>query len=141
MYRILNGGSAKDARGEIRFVNDLDMSEIKRFYLIKNLDLSVVRGWRGHRRESRWFYSIAGSFRIDLLKIDDWETPSNDIEIIRQNLTSENHQMLHIPPGYATTIQALEHDSELLVFANSKIEDALADDFTWPLTYFINRKI
>lgn len=40
----IRGGIAKDHRGQIRFVNDFDMSLVKRFYIIKNADTEIVRG-------------------------------------------------------------------------------------------------
>lgn len=48
---IIQWGVAKDQRGQIRFVNDFDMSLVKRFYIIKNLDTELVRGWRAHKIE------------------------------------------------------------------------------------------
>ncbi|KKX51752.1 hypothetical protein, partial [Sphingobacterium sp. IITKGP-BTPF85] len=68
MIDFIKGGIAKDGRGQIRFVNDFEMSLVKRFYIIKNLDLTLVRGWRAHRIEQRWFYVLSGSFAIDTVK-------------------------------------------------------------------------
>ena len=45
----ITGGIAKDHRGQIRFVNDFDMTEVKRFYIITNKDTELIRGWRAHR--------------------------------------------------------------------------------------------
>ena len=79
--QFIKGGVAKDERGQIRFVNDFDMSLVKRFYMIKNADTALVRGWRGHRIEQRWFYVLSGAFEIELVKIDNWESPSLDLPI------------------------------------------------------------
>lgn len=35
MIKTIKGGIAEDHRGHIRFVNDFDMTEVKRFYIIK----------------------------------------------------------------------------------------------------------
>ncbi len=67
---MIKGGMAKDHRGQIRFVNDFDLSEVKRFYIIKNADTELVRGWRAHRIEQRWFYVLSGAFIIDVVCID-----------------------------------------------------------------------
>lgn len=140
MIDFISGGIAKDARGQIRFVNDFDMSLVKRFYIIKNLDLTLVRGWRAHRIEQRWFYVLSGSFAIDIVKIDNWETPSPELPVEHLLLKTEENQVLHMSTGYGTAIQALEENSELLIFTDYGIENAPYDDYTYPLDYFINRK-
>lgn len=134
------GGIAKDHRGHIRFVNDFDMSEVKRFYIIKNADTELVRGWRAHRTEQRWFYVLSGSFTVDIVKIDDWTTACQDLPVERLLLKSEDMQVLHMPVGYGTAFRALEPNSELLVYADFGIEHAKTDDYTYPVDYFHNRK-
>lgn len=140
MIHLIKGGLAKDHRGQIRFVNDFDMSEVKRFYIITNTDTGLVRGWRAHRIEQRWFYVLSGSFALDLIKIDDWDNASADLPIKRKVIKSEDNQVVHVPVGYGTAFQALEEDSELLVFADYGIEHAPMDDYTWPLDYFSKRE-
>ncbi|UIR55958.1 WxcM-like domain-containing protein [Sphingobacterium sp. SRCM116780] len=140
MINFITGGIAKDTRGQIRFVNDFDMSLVKRFYIIKNVDLTLVRGWRAHRIEQRWFYLLSGSFVIDIVKIDNWETAAADLSVERLVLKTDENQVLHLSTGYATAFQALEENSELLVFSDYGIENAPKDDYTYPLDYFINRK-
>lgn len=140
MIDFIKGGIAKDDRGQIRFVNDFDMSLVKRFYIIKNIDLTLVRGWRAHRIEQRWFYVLSGSFAIDIVKIDSWETASADLAVERVVLNTDENSVLHLSTGYATAFQALEENSELLVFSDFGIENASKDDYTYPLDYFINKK-
>lgn len=136
--KIIHGGIAKDFRGQIRFVNDFDMSPIKRFYIIKNVDIDLIRGWRGHKLENRWFYALSGQFEIHIIHIDNWETPSQDLSVESMILNAEDYKLLHIPNGYATAIQAIEPNSELLVYADHPISHASQDDYTWPLEYFRN---
>jgi len=135
----IQGGIAQDQRGHIRFVNDFDMSLVKRFYMIKNTDVQLVRGWRAHRIEQRWFYVTTGAFEVDLIQIDNWDKPANDLAVERIKLESGNMQVLHVPKGYGTAFRALQPDSELLVFADHGIEHAPLDDYTWPLEYFVRR--
>ncbi|MCA5004096.1 WxcM-like domain-containing protein [Sphingobacterium bovistauri] len=139
MMNFIEGGIAKDQRGQIRFVNDFDMSLVKRFYIIKNDDLESIRGWRAHRIEQRWFYVLSGAFSIDIVKIDHWEKVSIDLEVRNETLSSLSNNVLHLSPGYATAFRALEPNSELLVFADYGIEHASEDDYTFPLDYFVNR--
>jgi dTDP-4-dehydrorhamnose 3,5-epimerase len=140
MIDFIQGGIAKDHRGQIRFVNDFDMSLVKRFYIIKNTDLDLIRGWRAHRMEQRWFYVLSGKFSVDVVKIDDWDRASSDLPIEKIILDSTENKVLHLSVGYGTAFQALESDSELLVFADFGIENAQNDDYTYPLDYFKNRK-
>lgn len=141
MINYIQGGIAKDQRGQIRFVNEFDMSLVKRFYIIKNTDLELVRGWRAHLIEQRWFYILQGSFKLDLVKIDNWDKPSEDLEIERMVLNVKDNKVLHIPAGYGTAFQALEKDSEMLVFADYHLDHAPKDDYTYGLDYFSKRKL
>lgn len=138
MVNFIQGGKAADVRGNIRFVNAFDMSLVKRFYIIQNADTELIRGWRAHRIEQRWFYVVAGSFSVDMVKIDNWEQPSPELEIHREIIEESNHRLLHLPAGYGTAFRALEPDSQLLVFADYGIEHASKDDYTYPIAYFSN---
>lgn len=137
---LIQGGVAKDERGQIRFVNDFDMTRVKRFYIIKNEDTDLIRGWRAHGIEQRWFYVLSGSFEINLIEIDNWEKPSIDLPVDKHMLNSTDMRLLHVPTGYATAFKALETGSELLVFADYGIEHVSQDDYTWAFDYFKNLK-
>lgn len=138
MIDFIKGGIAKDHRGQIRFVNDFDMSLVKRFYIIKNQDTELIRGWRAHRMEQRWFYVVSGSFELSLVKIDNWDSPSKTLEVEKLNIKADDQQVVHVPVGFGTAFKALEAGSELLVFADYGIENAKNDDYTWPVDYFVN---
>lgn len=140
MIEFIQGGIAEDVRGQIRFVNKFDMSLVKRFYIIKNADLELVRGWRAHRIEQRWFYVLSGSFEINIVQIDSWDSASRDLKVEKVTLNSQDYQILHLSKGYGTAFQAIEPDSEILVFSDFPIEHAPNDDYTYPLNYFINKK-
>lgn len=134
----IKGGVAKDDRGQISFVNDFDMSAVKRFYIIRNSDVELIRGWRGHRIEQRWFYVLSGSFEFNIVKIDNWDEPAKDLPVDKLILQEEELQVLHIPAGYSTAIRATEPYAELLVYGDYGIEHAPQDDYTWELDYFFN---
>jgi hypothetical protein len=46
----------------VSFNNELDLSEMKRMYVIENADLSVQRAWQAHQVEKRWFVAVGGKF-------------------------------------------------------------------------------
>lgn len=134
---IITGGIHNDSRGSIEFVNEFDMSPIKRFYIIKHNDTETLRGWRAHRIERRWFYVLNGSFQLRLVKIDNWDSPSNNLPIQEKILLESSKQVLYIPSGYATCLRALEEGSRLLVLADYSIDNANHDNYLYPLDYFI----
>lgn len=136
--KTIQGGIAADERGHIRFVNDFDMTAVKRFYIIKNRDTDLVRGWRAHKIEQRWFYVISGSFKLSSVLIDDWDNPNPSLPVENQVLNAVDRKVINVPAGFGTAFQALEPDSELLVFADYPISHASLDDHTWPLAYFEN---
>lgn len=125
---IINGEKFSDERGEIQFVNDFDMSEIKRFYTISHPSTETVRAWQGHKIETRWFYCIEGSFDIRFVKIDNWESPSDDLIVKKVVLNSTNPSILKIESGYVNGIKALSENSKLISFSNYKLGANTADE-------------
>ncbi|RZK43801.1 MAG: sugar epimerase [Pedobacter sp.] len=138
---LINGGEHVDQRGSIKFFNDFDMREVKRFYCIQNKDTSVVRAWRGHKIEQRWFTVIEGEFLIRFVKIDDWAAPSKDLHLGEFTLSANHNQVLHMPAGYATWIEAKKEHSSLMVFADHDIDHAPLDDYVYPVSYFTESKV
>ncbi|MEO5832339.1 MAG: hypothetical protein ABIR83_03080, partial [Nakamurella sp.] len=61
---IIQGGEHEDARGRLTFFNDFDMKAVRRFYVIEHPDTAIVRAWQAHKKEQKWFYVTAGSFKI-----------------------------------------------------------------------------
>jgi len=128
---MIKGGVFIDSRGQISHVNDLDMSEIERFYMIHHSDISVVRAWHAHQFEKKWFYAVKGSFTTAFVKIDDWENPSLDLVPEIYQLTADDSRILYVPEGYANGIKANEPDAILLVYSNKKLSVALNDSWRY----------
>ncbi|MGY3055215.1 dTDP-4-dehydrorhamnose 3,5-epimerase-like enzyme [Pedobacter sp. UYEF25] len=133
---IISGDLSEDTRGSISFVNDFSMESVKRFYVIKHSDTSIIRGWRGHKIEQRWFYVSQGIFQVKIVKIDDWDNPSKTLQQISFDLDAAVPRVLHVPTGYATCLQALHKNSQVIVFADHAIDHAKNDDHLFPLNYF-----
>lgn len=134
---VISGGIHTDQRGTLRFFNDFDMEPVKRFYIIEHPDTETIRGWRAHRIEQRWFQITQGAFKIQLIKIDNWEVPSKSLLIEEFIISAQDNKVLHIPKGFASSIQALENNSKVIVFADYGIENAKLDDYLYPVDYFI----
>jgi dTDP-4-dehydrorhamnose 3,5-epimerase-like enzyme len=133
--KIINGGSHSDERGTLRFNNSFDVTDIKRMYMIENKDATFVRGWQGHRIEQRWFSVSQGSFKIELIVIDNWENPSKKAEIITYILDSEKLDILHVPKGCISSIQALSIGSKLLVMSDYRLNE-INDEYRFSSDYF-----
>ncbi len=115
---LIDGGSYRDDRGVVSFVNDFDLSVVKRMYFSENANTNIIRAWQGHQIESRWFFCVAGSFDVRLVAIDDWENPSDKLRVLKYALRNNSTQVLYIPPGYANGFRALEENSKLLIFSD-----------------------
>jgi len=133
---LIKGGSHTDQRGVIRFFNDFDMESVKRFYIIEHVDTLTVRGWRAHRIEQRWFQVTQGAFKIKLVKIDNWDAPDKNLPLEELIISEQDNRVLHIPAGFATSLQALKENSKVIVFADYGIENAKLDDYLYSPDYF-----
>lgn len=134
--KMIKGGSHQDQRGSIQFMNDFDMSLVKRFYCITNANTEVQRGWRGHQIEQRWFYASQGIFSIKLVAINNWDQPNPAAPITEFLLDATNVAVLHVPAGYASLVQALSPNALLTVFADHHLSHAKFDDYLFDVAYF-----
>lgn len=49
---IVEGNGHEDSRGRVNHFNEFDLGSVKRLYSIEHYDVTVVRAWQGHQRES-----------------------------------------------------------------------------------------
>lgn len=135
---IIKGNIHQDERGIIRYNNDFHLSAIKRVYTIQNTDTDFVRAWQGHKIEQRWFSAITGSFRIKLIQIDDWENLSSYSEPLEFVLESNGLDVLHVPAGYISSINSLEEESIMLVFADYELGE-IQDEYRFSKDHFTEK--
>ncbi len=133
--KLINGNCHSDQRGTLLYNNDFDVSLIKRIYIIENESLQFIRGWQGHQIEQRWFSVVSGKFKIQLIKIDNWEKPSVNLEAFTYLIDSEKLNVLHVPKGYVSSIQSLELNSKLLVMADYLLGE-IKDEYRYDIDYF-----
>ncbi|GGK60732.1 MULTISPECIES: WxcM-like domain-containing protein [Flavobacteriaceae] len=125
--KIIKGGCFKDERGTVSFINDFNMSSIKRMYAIKHESLQTIRAWQGHKIEHKYFKCTKGSFAVAWKKIDNYKCPS-DLPLPEYHiLKASENQILSIPPGYMNGLKAIEKNAEILVFSNLNLEASLKD--------------
>ena len=120
------------------FFNDFDMEAVKRFYVIEHPDIEIVRAWQGHQKEQKWFYVISGSFKVELVKPDNWENPSPDLKPEEYILKAEDNRVLHIPGGRANGFKALEPGSKMMVFSSFTVDESAQDNYRYDKTLWYN---
>lgn len=135
---IIKGDHFTDVRGSMRFVNDFQIGDVKRFYFIKHPDTSVVRAWQGHQFEKKYFYPISGSFVVAWVKIDDFENPSEDLIPEYHIHSANNSEILSIPKGYANGLKALESNSELMIFSDMSLEESDRENIRYPSDWWLD---
>ena len=133
--KIITGDCHIDQRGTLIYNNNFDATCVKRVYFIENSNDSVVRGWQGHKIEKRWFSAVLGSFKIRLIKINNWELPGKELSPIEYEINSDKMEVLYVPKGYVTSIQSMEKNSKLLVMADYLIGET-KDEYRYPINYF-----
>lgn len=139
--KLIKGGLAVDDRGQVGFVNDFRMDDVKRFYHISNHSKGFVRAWHGHKHERKYFFVTDGAFMICGVALDDWEKPSQELEIHKFVLSDKNPSILYLPKGFANGFMSLTDNAKLMVFSSSTFEESLADDFRFDAAYWNPWKI
>lgn len=135
---LIKGNQHSDERGTVSFINDFDLSPVKRMYTIQHPSTTTVRAWQGHKIESKYFKCLKGRFLVAVVAIDDWVSPSENLKPERYILDANNTEVLHIPAGYANGFKALDTDSELLVFSNLDLESAKNDQYRFDENLWID---
>lgn len=129
---ILQGGVHVDPRGTVRHLNDFNLGIADRFYVIAPARAGEWRGWVGHRRDRKWFFAASGEFVICVAAVDDL-VKGVCPAVFRARLSERESQLLDVPPGFATAIQARAVPSSLLVLSEGRIEQAADDIFRFPI--------
>ena len=135
--KVIEGGLHQDSRGIVSFVNDFDMTAIKRFYQIKQSNTELIRAWQGHQKESKWFHCVEGSFTINYIQPDSWGIPSGKEPVNHTELNNHSPKILHIPSGYVTGIKANIPDSILMVYSDFTLSESQSDDFRFDINTWL----
>ena len=134
MPQEIIGGIHVDKRGVLRFCNEFDMGAIKRFYTIANSAECPVRGWIGHKRETKWFFPLKGTTTITVEPMDVDVLAAKNAEDAKGVfvLAEEKPSVLKVPPGNWFYIKQ-DGNSEVMVFSNCKVGEYENDDLRRPL--------
>ncbi len=134
--RLLQGALAVDDRGSVAFVNDFDLSGLRRFYLVRNHRQGFVRAWHAHRREEKFVTVTSGAALVGAVRVDDWATPARDAEVHRHVLSADRPAVLRIPAGFANGFMSLTVDTTLLFFSSATLAESREDDVRFDARYW-----
>lgn len=131
--KIIKGDLFKDKRGKLFSCNQFDMTSVKRMYSIENINSDYIRGWKGHKIETRWFFATKGSIIINTISISDLEDPDSFSVINTFKLNDNNLDVLEVPPGFATSIKQYSNGDRICVFADYELGLSGDEDLRWDL--------
>lgn len=118
---IFNGGISTDDRGSVRFVNDFDFKDVKRFYQVENHRTGFIRAWHGHKKEGKYVYVSQGTALVGVVNMDTEE-------ISKYILTDKLPKILWIPPGNYNGFKSLEENTKIIFFSTSTMDESKGDD-------------
>lgn len=119
--KIMQGGIAVDDRGSVRFVNDFNFENVKRFYQVENHRQGFIRAWHGHKKEGKYVYVSSGSALIGVV---DMETE----EVKKFVLSAKQPKVLFIPANHFNGFKNLEDNTSVIFFSTSTLEESLGDE-------------
>jgi dTDP-4-dehydrorhamnose 3,5-epimerase len=134
---LLQGKVSVDNRGCISFVNDFDMSDVKRFYIVKNHQPNFIRAWHAHRRERKYVMAIRGAAIVVAIPLSELEVVNNHFpedmmdgmyNFTQATLSGGSPAIFCIPPGYGNGFKTLTPDTELIFFSSATLEESKNDD-------------
>ena len=123
--KLFTGSAAVDDRGIVRFVNDFDFSNVKRFYQVENHRRGFIRAWHAHKKEGKYIYVPYGAALIGAVSLDTEK-------IQKFILCSELPRVLWVPPGYANGAMTLKENTIIQYFSTSTLEESKNDDIRFP---------
>lgn len=129
------GNVAVDDRGSLKFINDFNFQDVKRFYQVQNHSRNFIRAWHGHVKEAKYVYVVKGSILVGAVPMpSDTEKTNFDpkTEPKRFVLSSDKPSVLYIPANYANGFMTLTEDSIVQFFSTSTLEESKGDDIRFP---------
>jgi dTDP-4-dehydrorhamnose 3,5-epimerase-like enzyme len=126
---LIVGNRHEDTRGNLLFVNDFDLQQVRRFYVIIPSDTVSIRAWQGHKTEQKWFFCTQGCFTINYVQPDDWVNPSGSELVTKVVLEANIPRVLHLTGGFVTGIKANTSGAILTVFSDVDLAISKADDY------------
>lgn len=125
MAHLISGDIVIDERGAVKFVNDFDFKNVKRFYEVENHRSGYIRAWHGHKNEHKYVYVSEGTILIGAVSL---ETD----EMQQFILSPKKPRILWIPPNHANGFMTLEEHTRVFFFSSATLEESKLDDIRFP---------
>ena len=119
-----------DFRGKLFHNNIVDLTRVKRFYSIENINKEFLRGWKGHEAEKRWFICVKGKVSIWVIKNSDLNNRINTA--IKFTMTEDNLDVLYVPEGNATLLKKETEGGRIMVFSDYMLNTSNDEHLRWP---------
>ncbi len=134
--KVIQGAVHVDDRGALRFFNEFDFKDVKRFYQVENFGLDVIRAFHGHLKEAKYVYVASGSIILCAVQLDDFKNPSRSNPVSRLVLSASKPQIVYIPARYANGFRVLEQGTKIIFFSTSSLQESQGDDYRYPHDYW-----
>lgn len=125
MSNLVEGNIAVDERGKVRFVNDFDFKNVKRFYQVENHQRGFIRAWHGHKHEEKYIYVARGSALVGTVNLATEEVQDFILSDVRPRI-------LWVPANHANGFMTLEADTIVMFFSSATLEESKNDDIRFP---------
>jgi dTDP-4-dehydrorhamnose 3,5-epimerase-like enzyme len=129
---LIVGKRFTDDRGTLQFINEIQLTQFKRFYLIENHNIGFVRAWHGHMLEGKAFIPVQGAFIVGVARLNSNAKPDHTFEPEKQVLDASSPSALLVPPGFANGLMSLTQGAKLMVLSTSTLEESMNDDYRFP---------
>lgn len=116
---LINGDLSIDERGVVKFVNEFNFRDVKRFYIVENHG-DLTRGWHGHEKEAKYVFVSKGRAKVEVKPLKVGETKS-------YMLSEKKPQVLYIPAGNYNAVTTYG-DTQVIFFSTSTLEESKSDD-------------
>lgn len=125
MAYLVSGDLVTDDRGTVRFVNDFDFKNVKRFYQVNNHRKGFIRAWHGHKHEDKYVYIASGSALVGVVNLETEE-------VEKFILSANKPRVLWVPANSANGFMSLEDNTTVLFFSSKTLEESKGDDIRFP---------
>ena len=131
--KIIDGKKFCDDRGFVSYINDLDLSKYKRFYIVENHEQGFIRAWHGHKLESKAIICLRGAALITAVEFSSSGfDPDGEVCIDRITISAHGPQAVIIPAGFANGAKTLTPDCILMYLSDKTVEESKKDDYRFP---------
>lgn len=134
--KIISGDSSFDDRGVVKFINDFNFKNVKRFYQVTNHNTKIIRAFHAHKKEQKYVYVAKGTILLCLAPIVNFSSPSKKTKVRRIILSDKKPQIVYVPEGYANGFRSLEKDSVVIFYSTSTLIQSQKDDYRYPHDYW-----